>query len=95
MHGKLKSDLISGYLQNEHNIIQWKEQFKVYCKIKKVKDGTIDGHFDFLEERGKIKIGDYEVLKNMFRHFDLTAIEEIDNASREIRRALQNNKNKS
>lgn len=90
MHGKLKGDLITGFLQRKEHIPRWIEQFKVHCKIEKVINGKINGHFDFLEQRGLLKIGDYKVLKKMFKQFDVTAFEVIDEASNEIQRALQN-----
>lgn len=95
LHGKLKSDLITGFLQKKANVLKWKEQFKLYCRDDVVRNGEIDGHFDFLESEGKIKIGDYEFLKSMFRYVDVTSEEVITKASTEINAALQNNKNKS
>lgn len=90
MHGKLKGDLIAGFLHRREHIPRWIEQLKVYCKIEKVINGTFNDHFDFLEHEGLIKIGEYAVLKDMFNQFDVTAIAVIDKASTEINRALQN-----
>lgn len=95
LHGKLKGDLITGYLQKKEHLSKWKEQFKIHTKIDTVINGPIDGHFDFLESTGKLRIGDYEVLKTMFKYVDVTALEVIDDASKNIKAALQNNKNKS
>lgn len=95
LHGKLKSDLITGFLQKKSHILKWKHQFSVYCKDEEVLSGPIDGHFDFLEETGLIKIGKYDVLKDIFNWFNVKAIEEIDNASKEIEKALHDNNNKS
>lgn len=95
MHAKLKGDLITGFLQEGDRFSLWKEQFKVHCKIKKVRNGTTDGHFDFLEQQGLIGIGDYAVLRDIFKYVDVTAVEEIDRASAEMKETLQNNTNKS
>lgn len=96
LHLKLKSDLITGYLQRRDHLLRWKEQFRIYSEIDRVIiNGPIDGHFDFLESTGKLRIGDYEVLKAMFKYVDVTALEVIDDASKNIKAALQNNKNKS
>lgn len=95
MHAKFKGYLITGYLKREERFLLWKEQFKVYCKIDEVIDGTTGGHFDFLEKEGLIKIGEYAVLRAMFEHVDATAVEDIDKKSAEIKKALQNNNNKS
>lgn len=95
LHGKLKSDLITGFLQKKANVPKWREQFKLHCRIDEVVNGKIDGHFDFLESEGKIKIGDYDFLKRMFHYVDVTSEAVITEASTEINAALQNNKNKS
>lgn len=95
MHGNLKSDLITGFLEREDSRIKWKQQLRVYCHIEKVINGNIDGHFDFLEREKIIEIGNYEVLKTMFKYVDVTALKVIDNASKKINRALKNNKNES
>lgn len=95
LHGELKSELITGFLQRNELFIKWKEQFKVHCKIEKVINGPIDGHFDFLESKGKINIGDYDVLKTMFNYVDLRAHEVINDSLKKIKAALQNNENKS
>lgn len=95
MHAKFKGDLITGFLEQKDRFKLWKEQFKVHCDTREVIDGPTDGHFDFLEKEGKLKIGDYAVLRDMFEYVDYTALDKIDKASADIKRALQNNKNKS
>lgn len=91
LHWKLKSDLITGYLQRREHLSRWKEQFRIHSNIDKVINGPIDGHFDFLESTGKLRIGDYEVLKTIFKYVDVRALEVIDDASKNIKAALQNN----
>lgn len=95
MHAKFKGDLITGFLEEEDRFKLWKEQFKVHCNKKKVIEGPTDGHFDFLEKEGKLKIGDYAVIREMFEHVDKTALRVIDKASADMKKAIQNNKNKS
>lgn len=94
MHAKFKGDLITGFLQGDRFSL-WKEQFKVHCARTNVINGTTDGHFDFLEEKGLTNIGDYAVLRDMFEHVDKKALEVIDKASANMKKAIQNNKNKS
>lgn len=95
MHAKLKFDLITGFLQEEDRFSLWKEQFRVYGSITKVINGTADGYFDLLEQEGLIDIGEYAVLRYMFEHVDKKALEVIDKASANMKKAIQNNKNKS
>lgn len=58
-------------------------------------EGSIDGHFDYLEEIGKLRIGDYEILKEIFDEVNITAISHIDARSTKILEALQDNQNRS
>lgn len=95
MHAKFKGDLITGYLEEENRFKLWKEQFKVHCNNKKVIEGPTDGHFDFLEQEGLIDIGEYAVLRDMFELVDKKALRVIDKASADMKKAIQNNKNKS
>lgn len=95
MHAKLKVDLITGFLQEEDRFSLWKEQFRVYGSITKVINGTADGYFDLLEEKGLIDIGDYAVLRKIFENVDKKALGVIDKASANMKKAIQNNKNKS
>lgn len=91
LHSKLKGDLITGILQKQSHILEWRHQFSTYCKDSKVLSGSIEKDFDYLEEIGVLQIGRYDVLKNIFSLFDVTAVEVIDNASKEIEKALYDN----
>lgn len=53
--------------------------------------GEIDGHFNHLEEKHLLEIGNYDVLKNIFKWFNVKAVKFIDNASDTIKRAQQGN----
>lgn len=91
LHEKLKGDLITGFLQNQSYITQWKRQFSLYCMDARVIAGEIDGHFNYLEENKLLEIGKYDVLKDIFRWFNVRAVIFIDNASDTITRAQQGN----
>lgn len=54
--------------------------------------GEIDGHFNHLEEQDHIQIGNYKVLKDIFRWFNVKAVKFIDDASDTIKKAQQGNK---
>lgn len=49
-----------------------------------MRNGEIDGYFDYLELEGKIKIGDYEFLKRMFYYVDVIFGEVIIKVLKEI-----------
>lgn len=51
-------------------------------------EGLIDGYFDFLEKEGKLKIGDYVVIRKMFEYVDLIVFDEIDKVLVDIKRLL-------
>lgn len=53
--------------------------------------GEIDGHFNHLEEKHLLEIGNYGVLKDIFKWFNVKAVKFIDNASDTITRAQQGN----
>lgn len=53
--------------------------------------GEIDGHFNHLEEKHLLEIGNYDVLKNIFKWFNVKAVKFIDNASDTIKSAQQGN----
>lgn len=53
--------------------------------------GEINGHFKHLEEKRLLKIGNYGVLKDIFKWFNVKAVEFIDEASDTITRAQQGN----
>lgn len=51
-------------------------------------NGLIDGYFEFLELMGKLRIGDYEVLKMMFKYVDVIVFEVIDDVLKNIKVVL-------
>lgn len=56
-----------------------------------MKAGGIDGHFNHLEEIQLLQIGNYDILKDIFKWFNVKAVRFIDNASDTIKRAQQGN----
>lgn len=56
-------------------------------------EGSISGHFEFLEEKGKLGIGNYDILKDMFDSYNQRVRPFIDERSQEIKEALENNQN--
>lgn len=93
MHEQLLSDLILKFIQTEAEILQWRNQFKVYSIDSNVVRGSISGHFEFLEERGMLTIGNYDILKKIFDSYNKTVGPFIDKRSQEIKEALENNQN--
>uniref|UniRef100_A0A8W8NVG0 Uncharacterized protein n=1 Tax=Magallana gigas TaxID=29159 RepID=A0A8W8NVG0_MAGGI len=95
LHEKLLCDLILKCIVTDAQILKWRHQFRIHCDVTQVIDGSIDGHFDYLEEIGKLKIGDYEILKEIFYEVNQTALSHIDDRSTKILEALQDNQNRS
>lgn len=78
MHRQLLALLKNGYLIKESDITDWREQFKEYCDNPDIVDGDIRGHFDHLEKIGEIDIGNYNVLRRIFKTFNAKAVKLID-----------------
>eukprot|EP00105_Crassostrea_gigas_P028802 XP_011450560.1 PREDICTED: uncharacterized protein LOC105344478 [Crassostrea gigas] len=95
LHERLLCDLILRFIGTDAHILKWRHQFRIHCNDQKVIEGSIDGHFDYLEEIGKLKIGDYEILKEIFDQVNKQVSLFIDDKSTEIEEALQNNQNRS
>lgn len=93
LHEQLLSDLILKFIQTKAEILQWRHQFKVHSIDSNVVKGSISGHFEFLEERGMLQIGNYDILKKMFDSYNKTVGPFIDERSQEIEEALENNQN--
>lgn len=82
-------------MQTEAHILQWRHHFKTYSNDRRVSDGNISGHFEYLEEKGKLKIGNYDTLKTIFNNFNDTVAPFIDRRLPKIEEALKNNQNES
>lgn len=95
MHEQLLCDIILNFLQTEAHILQWRHHFKTYSNDRKVSDGSISGHFEYLEERGILTIGNYDILKRIFNRFNTRVEPFIDERLPEIEEALENNQNES
>lgn len=93
MHEQLLSDLILKFIQTKAEILQWRNQFKVYSIDSNVVRGSISGHFEFLEEKGMLTVGNYDILKKIFDSYNRTVRPFINERSQEIEEALENNQN--
>lgn len=82
-------------MQTEAHILQWRHHFKTYSNDRNVSDGSISGHFEYLEEKGKLKIGNYDILKRIFKNFNDMVEPFIDERLPQIEEALENNQNES
>lgn len=78
MHRQLLALLKNGYLKKESDITNWREQFTEHCEDPAIVEGDINGHFDYLEKTGKIKLGKYDVLRRIFNTFNVKAVDHID-----------------
>lgn len=95
MHEQLLCDIILKFLQTEAHILQWRRQFSIHSNDRNVLEGSISGHFEYLEERGILQIGNYDILKRIFNGFNKRVEPFIDERLPEIEEALENNQNES
>lgn len=96
LHEKLKADLISGFLKKESHVLTWKSQFSLYCDVDAdVLTKDIIDQFNYLEETKMMEIGNYTVLKEIFKWINVKALAFIDEASDGIHKACQDSKQKS
>lgn len=72
------------FLSDETAVINWKKQFGLHCSNPKIVDERINDHFRYLEEKGLIRIGEYDVLRKIFRKFNVQAVDFIDSQSEKI-----------
>lgn len=78
LHRQLLALLKNGFLQQESDITNWREQFREHCEDPAIVEGNIKGHFDYLEKKGKIKLCKYDVLRRIFKTFNVKAVDQID-----------------
>lgn len=78
LHRQLLALLKNGYLKKKSDITNWREQFTEHCGDPDIVEGDIDGHFDYLEKNGIIKLGKYDVLRKIFKTFNVIAVDHID-----------------
>lgn len=89
LHEKLIAVLMDGFLNEQTDIIHWTRQFKRICPNPKIVNGPIKDHFNYLEkdEEAGLKIGQYKVLRQIFKSFNVKAIEFIDDQAEKIKNA--------
>ena len=77
----LLADLITGYFGNDgklcNNAVRWKMHFRRYCPHPTQFNCSILENFHYLEQKGLLRVGKYEVLKDLFRRVDTTALRDI------------------
>lgn len=54
-------------------------------------EGSIFGYFEYLEERGILKIGNYDIFKRIFNRFNERVVLFIDERLLEIEEVFENN----
>lgn len=87
LHDSLLAKLMTGYVGEDKTsemYRKWKLYFKKYCDSSTKKDYSIQDDFNFLEKRGLLRIGQYDVLEDIFNHVDTKAVFEIKLASQMI-----------
>lgn len=87
LHDSLLAKLMTGYVGEDKTLEmyrKWKLYFKKYCDSSTKKDYSIQDDFNFLEKRGLFRIGQYDVLEDIFNHVDTKAVFEIKLASQMI-----------
>lgn len=94
LHENLIAVLMDGYLYDQTAIINWTRQFSLHCPNPRIVDGTIKDHFKYLENAGDLKIGEYRVLRDIFRSFNVKAIDFIDDQAEKIKNAPAKPNNK-
>lgn len=92
IHDKLIMDLCTGYFGISHrvagNYTKWKICYKHYCPLPAENGETVFDDICTLQHKKLIGVGEYDVLLDIFKNIDETAIEIIKKASDSIR---QNN----
>lgn len=88
LHHTLLSDLITGYFGNDgklcNNTVRWKMHFRRYCPHPTQFNCSILENFHYLEQKGLLRVGKYDVLKDLFRRVDTTALRDIKSTAEMI-----------
>lgn len=63
---------------------KWKLYFKKYRDSPADKDNSIQDDVSFLEKKGLLRVGKYDVIEDIFNHVDTKAVFEIKLASQMI-----------
>lgn len=90
IHNNLKETVANGYLSRSYNggrnYALWKNYFRRnFCNLPIHEDCNATRDLAYLERKGYIKIGDYDVLIDIFRKIDERAIQYIEKKTSDIK----------
>lgn len=88
--------LINGYLlendRTSSSYVAWTIHFTKHREGPNYRHRSALDDFYFLERTGKLKVGKYDVLKEMFEHIDDRAVTKITEESKRIEEILSSKK---
>lgn len=87
LHDSLLAKLMTGYVGEDKTsemYRKWKLQFKRYRDSSAEENYSIQDDFNFLEKSGLLRVGQYDVLEDIFNHVDTKALFDIKLASQMI-----------
>ena len=90
IHNNLKETVANGYLSRSYNggrnYALWKTYFRRnFCSLPIHEDCNATRDLAYLERKGFIKIGEYDVLLEIFRKIDERAIQYIEKKTTDIK----------
>ena len=97
IHRKLKDHLINGcFLENDRtskNYVKWSIYFESYREEPNYTRGSVWDDFTYLESTGQLRVGQYDILKEIFQRIDVRAVEKITKEAEKIERIMSSNGN--
>ncbi|XP_048750805.2 uncharacterized protein LOC125662599 [Ostrea edulis] len=90
IHNNLKETVANGYLSRSfnggRNYAMWKTYFRRnFCNLTSHEDCNATRDLAYLERKGLIKVGEYDVLLDVFRKIDERAIQYIEKRTSDIK----------
>lgn len=86
IHNNLLAKLINGHVghkENSDSYVRWKMQFRNICDSPTQQNGSVLENVFYLENKGLIDVGKYNVLQKLFSE-DNEALSEIEKVSKLI-----------
>lgn len=86
IHNNLLAKLINGHVghkENSDSYVRWKMQFRNFCDLPTQQNGSVLENVFYLEDKGLLDIGKYDVLQKIFSE-DIEALSEIERVSKMI-----------
>lgn len=83
IHNNLLAKLINGHVghkENSNSYVSWKMQFRNYCDLPTQENGSVLENVFFLENKGLLGVGNYDILRKIFSD-DNEALLEIERVS--------------